>query len=205
MCPGGVIVAAVSSPGLLCTNGMSNSTHSSGFANAAIVTTLSPRAFGASAFDGVALQESLERALLRGRRRRLHRAGSVRAGLPRGALEAARRGRSSYRLGMTPGRIDALLPPLVRDALRHALVRFERQIPGFAGPDGLLVGLESRSSGPVRIPRDADSLRARGFANLFPVGEGAGYAGGIMSAAIDGARAAQVLLRDGVAGVETVA
>jgi hypothetical protein len=104
---------------------------------------------------------------------------------------------------MTPGRIDALLPVRVRDALRHALVRFERQIPGYAGPEGLLVGLESRSSGPVRIPRDPETLCARGFANLFPVGEGAGYAGGIMSAAIDGARAAQVLLRDGVATTET--
>ena len=105
---------------------------------------------------------------------------------------------------MAPGRIDALLPPRVRDALRHALARFERQIEGFAGPEGMLVGIESRSAGPVRIPRDPDSLRARGFANLFPVGEGAGYAGGIMSAAIDGARAAQVLLRDGVAQAESV-
>ena len=83
-------------------------------------------------------------------------------------------------------------------ALRHALARFERTIPGYAGPEGLLVGVESRSSGPVRIPRDPETLRARGFANLFPVGEGAGSAGGIMSAAIDGARAAQALLREGL-------
>jgi len=106
---------------------------------------------------------------------------------------------------MTPQRIDALLPPRVRDALRHALARFERQIPGYAGPEGLLVGLESRSSGPVRIPRDPETLRARGFANLLPVGEGAGYAGGIMSAAIDGARAAQALLAHGVSAVEKIA
>jgi uncharacterized FAD-dependent dehydrogenase len=198
MCPGGVIVASVSSPGLLCTNGMSNSRHSSGFANAAIVTTLAPSAFGSGAFDGVALQETLERAFFA--------AGGGDYTAPAQSAPdflAGRAGpltrRSSYRFGMTPGRVDALLPPLVRDALRHALARFERQIPGYAGPEGLLVGLESRSSGPVRIPRDADTLRARGFANLFPVGEGAGYAGGIMSAAIDGARAAQVLLRDGVA------
>jgi len=202
MCPGGVIVASVSSPGLLCTNGMSNSKHSSGFANAAIVTTLGPRIFGTSAFDGVALQESLERAFFE--------AGGGDYTAPAQSAPDFLAGRaspvtlrSSYRFGMAPRRIDALLPPLVRDALRRALVRFERQIPGFAGPEGLLVGLESRSSGPVRIPRDTDTLRARGFANLFPVGEGAGYAGGIMSAAIDGARAAQVLLRDGVASTET--
>ncbi len=87
----------------------------------------------------------------------------------------------------------------MRDALHHALARFDRQIAGFAGPEGLLVGVETRSSGPVRIPRDPDTLRARGLANLYPAGEGAGYAGGIMSAAIDGARAAQRLLELGIA------
>ncbi len=197
MCPGGVIVASVSAPRLLCTNGMSNSKHSSPYANAAIVTTLGPREFGAGAFDGVALQETLERAFFD--------AGGADYTAPAQSAPdflagraSAELGRSSYRFGLKPGRIDALLPPRVRDALRHALVRFERQIPGYAGPDGLLVGLESRSSGPVRIPRDPETLRARGFANLLPVGEGAGYAGGIMSAAIDGARAAQALLAHGV-------
>jgi uncharacterized FAD-dependent dehydrogenase len=188
--------------GLLCTNGMSNSRHSSGFANAAIVTTLGPREFGAGAFDGVALQESLERAFFAAGGGDYTAPAQSAPDFLAGRASALAR-RSSYRLGMTPARVDALLPPVVRDALCHALVRFERQIPGFAGPEGLLVGIESRSSGPVRIPRDPDSLRARGFANLFPVGEGAGYAGGIMSAAIDGARAAQVLLRDGVAGSGT--
>ncbi len=198
MCPGGVIVASVSAPERLCTNGMSNSRHSSGFANAAIVTTLGPREFGAGAFDGVALQESLERAFFAAGGGDYTAPAQSAPDFLAGASSALTR-RSSYRLGTTPARVDALLPARVRDALRHALARFERQIPGFAGPEGLLVGIESRSSGPVRIPRDPDSLRARGFANLFPVGEGAGYAGGIMSAAIDGARAAQVLLRDGVA------
>ena len=204
MCPGGVIVASVSSPGLLCTNGMSNSKHSSGFANAAIVTTLGPREFGSGAFDGVALQESLERLFFESG------GGDYTAPVQSAPDFLAGRtspeiGRSSYRFGMTPGRIDALLPALVRDALRHALLRFEKQIPGFASAEGLLVGLESRSSGPVRMPRDRETLRARGFANLFPVGEGAGYAGGIMSAAIDGARAAQALLTLGITAAETSA
>jgi uncharacterized FAD-dependent dehydrogenase len=92
------------------------------------------------------------------------------------------------------------VPKTIADALRHALVRFDRQLPGFAGERGLLVGVETRSSGPLRLPRDTETRRARGYTNLFPAGEGAGWAGGIMSAAIDGARAAQVLLRDGVAG-----
>lgn len=197
MCPGGQIVASVSQPGLLCTNGMSNSRHSSPHANAAVVATLGPREFGAGAFAGVELQEALERACFE------LGGGDYTAPAQRapdfiaGATSAAV-GRSSYRFGLRPARIDSLLPELVRAALRNALARFDRTIPGFASAEGLLVGIESRSSGPVRIARDPMSLRAVGFANLFPVGEGAGSAGGIMSAAIDGARAAQALLRDGL-------
>src|SRR5262249_6700530 len=184
-------------PGLVCTNGMSNSRHSSRFANAAVVTTLGPRDFGAGAFDGVLLQEALERRCFEAGggdySAPAQRAPDFLAGIPSAAL-----GRTSYRFGTRPERIDRLLPERVVAALRHALVRFERTLPGFAGPEGVLVGVESRSSGPVRIVRDPESQRARGFANLLPVGEGAGSAGGIMSAAIDGARAAQALLRDGV-------
>jgi len=197
MCPGGQIVGSVSAPGLLCTNGMSNSRHSSPWANAAIVTTLGPRETGSGPFAGVELQEELER--------RAFEAGGGDYTAPAqrapdflGGTSTAAPGRSSYRFGTLPGRIDSLLPVSVRDALRHALASFERTIPGFAGESGLLVGIESRSSGPIRIARDPETLRARGIANLFPVGEGAGTAGGIMSAAIDGARAAQALLRDGL-------
>jgi uncharacterized FAD-dependent dehydrogenase len=197
MCPGGQIVASVSQPGLLCTNGMSNSRHSSPYANAAIVATLGPREFGAGAFAGVELQEALERACFElgggDYTAPAQRAPDFRAGATSAAL-----GRSSYRFGLRPARIDSLLPALVRAALCNALARFERTIPGFASEQGLLVGIESRSSGPVRIARDPETLLARGFENLFPVGEGAGSAGGIMSAAIDGARAAQALLRDGL-------
>ncbi len=103
--------------------------------------------------------------------------------------------RSSYTFPVKPRRIDRLLPPEVRQALARGLTRFDRQIAGFAGDQGLMVGLESRSSSPVRMPRNRDTYTAHGFTNLFPIGEGAGYAGGIMSAAIDGARAAHVLLR----------
>jgi uncharacterized FAD-dependent dehydrogenase len=197
MCPGGQIVASVSQPGLLCTNGMSNSRHSSPWANAAIVATLGPREFGSGAFAGVELQESLERACfaLGGGD---YTAPAQRAPDFLAGAVSAKVGRSSYRFGLRPARIDSLVPEMVRDALRHALVRFDRTLPGFASEQGLLVGIESRSSGPVRIARDPETLRAVGFANLFPVGEGAGSAGGIMSAAIDGARAAQALLRDGL-------
>jgi uncharacterized FAD-dependent dehydrogenase len=96
---------------------------------------------------------------------------------------------------MSAIRVDELLPARVTEALRTAIVRFDRSIPGYASEQGLLVGIESRSSSPLRIPRDPETRLARGFDNVYPIGEGAGYAGGIMSAAIDGARSAWALLR----------
>jgi len=197
MCPGGQIVASVNIPGLLCTNGMSNSRHSSPWANAALVTTLGPAEYGPGVFAGLHFQEQMEQ--------RFFEEGGGDYTAPAQRAPDFLRGRAtrdpgkcSYKFGVRSARIDALLTERVRDALRHALLRFERQIPGFAGPEGLLVGVESRSSAPLRMPRDENTFRALGFTNLFPVGEGAGYAGGIMSAAIDGARAAQALVRDGL-------
>ena len=190
MCPGGKIVASVNAPGTLCTNGMSNSMHSSPFANAALVTTFGPAEFGPGPFAGVEFQEGLEAGFFA--------AGGGDYTAPAqtaedflACRETKRPGKTSYSFGTCPGRIDELLPARARDAIAAALLRFDRQIPGFAGPEGLLVGLESRSSGPVRLPRDRETFRAVGFANLYPIGEGAGFAGGIMSAAIDGARAAR--------------
>ena len=197
MCPGGWIVASVSEPGLLCTNGMSNSRHSSPFANAALVTTLGPRELGPGPFAGVELQRALEGRFFQ------DGGGDYTAPAQRApefliGRDSREPGPTSYRFGTRPGRLDLLLPARVREALRRALTCFDRLMPGFAGPEAVLVGLESRSSGPVRLPREEPTRRARGFANLYPVGEGAGYAGGIMSAALDGARAAQALLHHGL-------
>ncbi len=197
MCPGGQIVASVSAPGFLCTNGMSNSRHSSAWANAALVVTLGPPEYGEGAFAGVEFQERMEAAFFEAGGSD-YRAPAQRAPDFLAGRASSGELRSSYKLGAASGRIDALLPERVRDALRRALLHFDRQIPGFAGPEGLLVGVEARSSGPVRLPRVDETRRALGFANLVPVGEGAGYAGGIMSAAIDGARSAQRLLEIGV-------
>ena len=207
MCPGGQIVAAVAQPGLLCTNGMSNSKHSSPFANSGLVVTLGPREFGDGVFDGVAYQERLEALFFR--------AGGSDYSLPAQCVGDFLAGRSSaeiprnsYKLGTCSARIDELLPESITRDLRAAIRRFDGQMPGYAGSgsggkggamasgaeSGLLVGIESRSSGPLRMPRDPTTRLARGFENVFPVGEGAGYAGGIMSAAIDGARSAHALL-----------
>ena len=198
------MVASVNEAGMLCTNGMSNSRHSSRWANAAVVTTFGPEeyaAHGDGPFAGVAFQRHSERAFFE--------AGGADYTAPAQRVPDFLAGRmsqgelaTSYPFGTVPARIDELLPQRARDALRRALVRFDDQIPGFAGPAGLLVGIESRSSGPVRIPRDRGTLVAEGWQNLYPAGEGAGYAGGIMSAALDGAHCAQAWLRGcrGVAG-----
>jgi uncharacterized FAD-dependent dehydrogenase len=200
MCPGGKIVASVSEAGLLCTNGMSNSRHSSPWANAALVTTVQPAdfaAFGDGPFAGVALQRSLERAFFEAGGGNYCAPAQRASDFLAGRSTEDGRLRTSYVFGAVPARIDRLVPEGVRGAIARALVSFERAIPGFSGPEGLLVGLESRSSGPVRIPRDPTTLRALGFANLFPCGEGAGYAGGITSAALDGVRAAKAWLTSG--------
>jgi len=196
MCPGGKIVASVNEAGYLCTNGMSNSKHSSRYANAALVTTLGPTefaAYGSGPFAGVELQRHFERVFFE--------AGGNDYCAPAQRVPDFLAGRSSrgvlqtsYTFGTCPGRIDELLPDLVTRALRRALERFERMLPGFASAAGILVGVEARSSGPVRTPRDRDTRLARGWSNVYPVGEGAGYAGGIMSAALDGAKSAHAWL-----------
>ncbi|MBK7952365.1 MAG: FAD-dependent monooxygenase [Deltaproteobacteria bacterium] len=193
MCPGGQVVAAVAQPGLLCTNGMSNSRHSSPFANSGLVVTLGPKEYGGDVFDGWRLQERLEAAFFTAGGGDYHvpaqrvpdfLAGRESASLPRG----------SCKLGQTPARIDALLPETMTAALRDAIRRFDGEIPGYAGEEGLLVGIESRSSGPLRMTRDPVARHSLAFENVYPVGEGAGHAGGIMSAAIDGARSAWAFL-----------
>jgi len=199
MCPGGQIVASVNEPGLLCTNGMSNSRHSSRYANAAIVTPVGPREFGPGVFAGVDYQRKLEAAFFAAGggdyTAPAQRASDFLKGRASTSLE-----HTSFKFGVTSARIDRLLAPELVAPIARALEVFERRIPGFAGSGGMLVGVETRCSAPLRIPRDPQSLRARGFSNLHPVGEGAGYAGGILSAAVDGARSAQALLRNPAGG-----
>ena len=196
MCPGGRIVASVNEPGYLCTNGMSNSTHSSPWANAAIVGTIGPREFGPGPFAGVAFQRELEaRFFAAGGGDYTAPAQSAPDFLERRLGRETRH--STYTFGTRPARLDELLPEPARSALARALLEFERQIPGFASAAGEFVGLESRSSGPLRMPRDPRTRRARGWLDVYPIGEGAGWAGGIMSAMLDGANSALALVRFG--------
>lgn len=196
MCPGGKIVASINEDGMLCTNGMSNSTHASPWANSALVTTYTSDDFGPGPFAAVHFRKRLEAAFF------ATGGGDFSAPAQRvpdflHGRETARPGKSSYTFGVVPGRIDELLPASGVLALRKALLRFNEMLDGFAGEEGLLVGIESRSSGPIRMLRDRDRRLAEGWTNLYPVGEGAGFSGGIMSAALDGVRSAQAMLRNG--------
>jgi len=190
MCPGGEILCATSEPKQLSTNGMSRFARASGFANAGLIVN-QPVDYDSDGLAGFALVDAMEHAAFA--------AGGGDYTCPAQRSTAFMRGetgpkveRSSYALGVRPGRIDQLLPPATVQALRAALVHFERVVPGFM-TKGSLVGIETRVSSPVRFDRDEATL-ASSLPGLYLAGEGAGYAGGIVSAGLDGLRLAETIL-----------
>ncbi len=196
MCPGGTVVAAASEPGRVVTNGMSQYSRNERNANAGFVVGLSPADFpSAHPLAGVDLQRELESAAFVAGGGDYHapgqRVGDFLAGRPSTALGPVT---PSYRPGVRPTDLAAVMPDYVIEAMREALPVFGRKIPRYDDPDALLTGVETRTSSPVRITRGADlqSLNLRG---LFPAGEGAGYAGGILSAAVDGIEVAEAVAR----------
>ncbi len=195
MCPGGQVVAAASEAGRLVTNGMSNYRRDSGVANAALLVQVTPEDFGPGVLAGVAFQRDYEaRAFAAGGGDYFAPVQSV------GDFLAGRAGSSdflvppSYAPGVRTARLADCLPPAVCATLAHALPQFDRRIPGFAAPDVPMTGIETRSSAPVRIRRDRQTFLAERTPGIYPIGEGAGYAGGIMSAAVDGMKAALAYL-----------
>lgn len=194
MCPGGSVVAAASQQGGVVTNGMSLYSRDGKNANAALAVSVSPADFGERPLDGVAFQLGLERAAFAAGgadfRAPCQDVGNFLSGgvaFYRGRVEP------TYPVGVAPCDLGALFPPYVTAMLQKGLRAFDRRLPGFAAPDALLTGVETRTSSPVRIPR-GDTCEAVGIGGLYPVGEGAGYAGGIMSAAVDGLRAAEAVM-----------
>lgn len=190
MCPGGEIIAATSDRGQLSTNGMSRYARASAFANAGLIVNQEVDRDG-SGLAGFALINDIERAAFA--------AGGSDYSCPAQSAAAFMRGEagpevtaSSYRLGVRPGRIDRLLPAKTVTAIRQALRHFERVIPGFL-THGTLVGVETRVSSPVRFERNPATL-ASSLPGLYLAGEGAGYAGGIVSAGLDGLRLAETIL-----------
>jgi len=199
MCPGGTVVAATSEPGCVVTNGMSQYSRNERNANAGIVVNVSPEDFGGDAGDplaGIAFQRRLEaRAFELGGgtyEAPAQRVGDFLAGRPSTHLGEVV---PSYKPGVRPTDLSTALPDWAIAALREAIPAFERQIKGFSLPDAVLTGVETRTSSPLRMPR-GDDLQSVNVRGLYPGGEGAGYAGGILSAGVDGIRIAEALAVD---------
>jgi uncharacterized FAD-dependent dehydrogenase len=204
MCPGGFIVPASTLPGGLVVNGMSLSRRSSRFANSGLVVAIEPadveRAGFAGIFGGLALQHALEHSAYVAGGGKL-RAPATRLTDFRAGKGTSPRPASSYLPGLSAGNVAEVLAATnlpVAERLRHALRAFERRLRGYLTDEAVLVGVESRTSSPLRIVRDSETLQAPGMAGLYPAGEGAGYAGGIMSAAMDGMRVARAIVAQGV-------
>lgn len=195
MCPGGVVVPAASEADTIVTNGMSEFSRSGANANAAIAVSVSPEDYGTSPLDGMYFQRELEqKAFLMGGGRNHAPAqdvGSFLAGRP-----GLRLGRvmPTYACGVEAADLRLLFPGFVTDMLEKGLRQFEKRLPGFGAADTVLTGPETRTSSPVRILRNGD-YQSPSCKGLYPCGEGAGYAGGIMSAAVDGLRIAQEMIR----------
>lgn len=191
MCPGGVVIAGASEAGGVVTNGMSGQMRNSPRANSALVVNITEADFGGNGpLAGIHFQRQWERrAFLAG-------GGGYRApaqnllsflGLSGGGAASA-----SYRPGIVETELDQVLPPYVIATLREGIRDFNRRLHGFVTAEATLVGIESRTSAPVRIVRDTD-FQSCGLAGLYPAGEGAGYAGGIMSSAVDGVKIADAI------------
>jgi uncharacterized protein len=197
MCPGGTVVAATSEAGRVVTNGMSQYSRNERNANAGIVVGISPEVdYPGGPLAGLALQERLEsHAFELGGRDYCapgQLVGDFLRGTPSTALGEVE---PSYKPGVKLGDLATALPPYAIDAIREALPAFGRQIRGFDRADAVLTGIESRTSSPLRITRDAETLQSLNVRGLFPGGEGAGYAGGILSAGVDGIRLAEAVTR----------
>jgi uncharacterized FAD-dependent dehydrogenase len=196
MCPGGFIVPSMTAEGEMVINGMSPSRRNSRFANSGMVVAVGEEEFAPfkkqGPLAGMQFQASLERAaaaLLPGK-----------LAAPAQRLTDFLKGRvssdfpdCSYQPGLVPAQLSELVPSHFAEAMKTGFQAFGKKMPGYITEEAVLVGLESRTSSPVRVPRDKESARHPEISNLFPCGEGGGYAGGIMSAALDGIFVARCL------------
>ena len=197
MCPGGTVVAATSEEGQVVTNGMSQYSRAERNANSGIVVELRPGVdYPDDPLAGMAFQRKWERKAFEAGggdyRAPAQRVGDFLAGRPSTTLGDVV---PSYKPGVTPTDLSTCLPDFVVEALREALPKFDRKIRGFAMEDAVMTGVETRTSSPLRIPRNeaGQSINTPG---LYPAGEGAGYAGGILSASMDGIRIAEAVALD---------
>ena len=196
MCPGGKVVAAASEESTVVTNGMSDYARDTGVANSAVVVSVNPDDFMSThPLAGVEFQRKWEKAA--------YRTGGANYNAPAQLVGDFLRGRAStdldaairatYRPGLEPADLHDCLPGYVTSMLEEALITFDRKVNGFALPEALLTGVETRTSAPLRLVRN-HNRESTGIEGLFPTGEGAGYAGGIVSAAVDGIRVAEAVI-----------
>jgi len=191
MCPGGVVIGGASEEGGVVTNGMSGQMRNAPFANSALVVNVTPADFGgADPLAGVRFQRHWEQQAFRAGGGRYHAPAANLMGFMR--LPGKGSLLSSYRPGIVEADLDSVLPPFITQTLREGIKEFGRKMRGFVTAEATLVGIESRTSAPVRILR-TERYESAGLAGLYPAGEGAGYAGGIMSSAIDGIRIADAI------------
>lgn len=191
MCPGGIIAPCATSPGEVVTNGWSPSKRNNPFANSGIVVAVDPRQ-GNDPLSALRWQQQVEQTAWR--------AGGQRQTAPAQRMEDFIRRKASsdlpdcsYPPGIVPALLDEVLPPEVATRLRGGLKAFGEKMRGYRTNEAVLVATESRTSSPVRIPRDPETLQHPQVQGLYPCAEGAGYAGGIVSAAMDGERVARAL------------
>ena len=198
MCPGGQVVAATSLAGHVCTNGMSNYKRNSGIANSALLVQVSTADFDSGVLGGMELQEKVEKAAFK--------LGGSNYFAPVQTVGDFLNGTSgsrefltmpTYQPGITPADLHSCLPQFITATLEGALPYFDTKIKGFANKGAVMTGVEARSSAPCRICRN-DNFQSVSLTGLYPIGEGAGYAGGIMSAAVDGMKAALAFLTKNV-------
>jgi uncharacterized FAD-dependent dehydrogenase len=192
VCPGGNVIAASSEAGCVVTNGMSEYARRGVNCNGGLLVSVTPEDYHGGPLSGIAFQRALERSAF------IHGGGSYAAPaqlvgdfLKKRASKKAASVFPTYRPGVLWCNLWDVLPACVCESLLEALPQMEKSIRGFANPDAVLTAVETRSSSPVRI--DRETYESVGFRGLFPCGEGSGYAGGIMSAAVDGIRAAEAL------------
>ena len=190
MCPGGQVVASASEPGGVVTNGMSLYARDSGVANSAIVVNVGPDDFGTHPLDGVAFQREWERKAYKlGGSNFNAPAQTVGSFLGQADAPSVESSIHSYEPHIVDCDLHQCLPDYVSSVLERALPYWGRRIKGFDNPEICMTGVETRTSSPLRMGRDENRVSTT-VGGFYPMGEGAGYAGGIMSAALDGAETA---------------
>ncbi|MEG2597570.1 MAG: hypothetical protein RR977_03995, partial [Oscillospiraceae bacterium] len=194
-CPGGLVVPSASAEEQVVVNGMSEYQRDQENANSALVVSVNQQDFGSGVFDGMEFQRQIEERafVLAGKNYRTPSA-TVGCFLEKNKGLKLRKVHPSYSLGVEAVNFDDLFPPQITEMMRVGLSVFDRRIRGFSDADAVLTAPETRTSAPVRILR-AESGMSVGTAGIYPCGEGAGYAGGIMSAAVDGVKTALKIIQ----------